>query len=246
MDDLAELDWNQLLERAAPFLRLPELRHLPGKHDQSSHGKGGGGAGGIRDALAGAQSTDELNAAAAAEFKRITGRDIAVDMTGSDLQLAKEHMEGLARGMEAIPNSSLRTVRMGDVPNEAYAMTSMTGSEITFSHDAQKYGADSYRQDLKFDGQSGDKVTGSPAGVAAHEYGHSVANTHNLNDLGHAVQYPDLAERVSKEISHYAATNSHEMVAEGFADIVMNGMPPDDTSSTSRTIFLVMRSEAAK
>src|SRR5688572_128754 len=73
------------------------LENHPGHADQSSHGrkkKGGGGqtppdkaasgTGGVRDAIGGATTTDELNAAAAAEAKRLTGRDIAFDMTGSD------------------------------------------------------------------------------------------------------------------------------------------------------------------
>lgn len=93
---------------AALLDELALVLNHPGHPDQKSHGRHGGG--GVRDSLAGAGSIEELNAAATAEARRITGRDIPVDMTGADLQVAKEHLEGIMQGLDRFPEATLTGV----------------------------------------------------------------------------------------------------------------------------------------
>lgn len=111
-------------------------------------GKFASGGGGVRDALAGHATAEEVGAAAQAEAKRITGRDIEFDLAGSDTQLAAEHAEGILRGLERYPNTPLQRVQQGGSryaeDQEAWASTSQDGHVITFTMDAQRYGAASH------------------------------------------------------------------------------------------------------
>lgn len=196
------------------------------------------GGGGVRDALAGHETAEAVGGAAEAEAKRITGRDIEFDLAGSDPQLAAEHAEGILRGLERYPNTPLERVQQGGNAyaegEEAWAATSPSGRVITFTDDAQRYGADSYRQDLKDSKSERYLATGTPMGVALHEFGHAAANSYGLNGWanGRAGDYAEIemgmrntqvGEAAGKAISRRAAENNHELSAEAFADVMVNG-----------------------
>ena len=230
------------VNRAALFayvaLSRERLLNHPGHADQKSHGRKGG----VRSALAGAKSIEELNAAAAAEAKRLTGRDIEFDMTRSDLQVAKEHVEGVMRGLEKYPDVPLERVRQGMSSAQEslgyVAITDRDGSKISFSTTAQAGGPEAYRESLAEFESSGHIVAGTPMGVGLHEFGH-VVTERGFADGGVSLTAERLAraagqstsEFVSEHVSSYATESGHEAAAESFADVMHNG---SRASSASR------------
>jgi len=233
-----------------PIAEATAIVNHPGHSSQKSHGRKGGDSGktggaGVREALAGHGTAEGVSAAAMAEAKRITGRDIEFDLAGSDPQLAAEHAEGILRGLERYPKTPLRRVQQGGdqyaEDQEAWASTSLDGRVITFTHDAQRYGAASYRADLKQSADGGDLADGTPTGVAIHEFGHAAANSYRMNGWANnrASEYAeiemgstDLRASSSRAISRRAAENDHELAAEAFTDVVMHG-PGASGMSTS-------------
>src|SRR5262249_46193100 len=148
--------------------------------------------------------------------------------------------EGVLRGMERVPNTRLRVVESG-LPSfpGAHAVTSYNGDRITFNVRAEPA---VYRAALSHDTGINWSTTGTPMGAAVHEYGHVIANSHDLNDDANSLLWdyvaarPDIAstsEAVEHEVSEYATTNSHELAAEAFSDVVVNG---DQASELSHTI----------
>jgi len=83
--------------------RLISLRFNP-HHD--AQGKFASGPGVVRSSLTEAKTISQINAAASTEARRITGRNIHFDMTGSDPQTAREHSEGVLRGLERFPGAN--------------------------------------------------------------------------------------------------------------------------------------------
>ena len=96
------------------------------RDDNGRFGEGGGGgsasggSGGtaVRDVLASAKTTSEVGAAAAAEARSITGRDIPFEFHDVELQLAREYSEGVLQGLERFPEAPLGAVRTADFPAE--------------------------------------------------------------------------------------------------------------------------------
>jgi hypothetical protein len=242
-----------LLEAARPFLDdgLPLLR----EQARDEHGRfapGGGSpdtGGGVRAALAQASTLDELNAAAEAEAERITGRHpgsksepVKFSYKGSDLQIAREHTEGILRGLERFPNAPLRQVSdydgfadWGGMQSDAMAFASMgyTQGSINFntyySGDPARYG-----RALFYSGKSGHLTDATTMGVATHEFGHILTSRHGDKGTPPKVPAKKIATEMRPEgktthayvhdqISEYAAANSHELNAEAFADVVSHG-----------------------
>lgn len=112
------------------YLRLSRQRILGREYHRDKDGKFASGGGAVRDALAGATSVRQLNAAAIDEARRITGRDIHIEMSG-DLGTAKEHLEGVMRGLERFPGANLQRVDVGDT-GTAWAHV-VGGTHMTFS-----------------------------------------------------------------------------------------------------------------
>ena len=81
--------------------------HLPGKHDQSSHGRGKGG---IRRSLANAKTTDEIAGVLSSEAGALVGDTFDANFAGADPQVAREFAEGVLRGVERFPATPLREV----------------------------------------------------------------------------------------------------------------------------------------
>lgn len=206
-----------------------------------SGGSGGGGqGGGVRQSLAKAGTAEEISHAAAAEARAITGRDIRFNMTG-DPQLAREHSEGVLRGLEKYPGTPLQEVRVGQVDaaghEEAWAATSSDGSRITFASQGDPA---AYRESLaRFSNRQPRELTvATPMGTALHEFGHAAANSYNVNGQAATVARTyadnvlkdDYRAAVGYSISTRAMSNSHEMVAEAFADVLGNGGKASDFS----------------
>lgn len=229
-----------------PIGEARRLLNHPGHSSQKSHGRGGGtGQNGVRDALADAKTTGAIGAAASAEAKRITGRDIEFDLAGSDPQIAREHAEGVLRGLEEFPGTPLQQVRTGAIEDiqgheEAWASTSSDGSVITLAPVSPSAVA-AHRENLArlSNRQPREFTVATPMGLALHEAGHATANGLRLNNAGVSaarkhvetvMQDDDYRAAVGYSISTRAMKNGYEMVAEAFADVVANGSGASDLS----------------
>lgn len=105
-DLVAVLDIADDTTRAAALELL--AKHLPGKHDQSSHGHGGGS--GIRQSLRDAATVEDVEQVTAGELHRLIGHPVSVSFQGFDEGLARESAEGILRGAERFPNTRLGAV----------------------------------------------------------------------------------------------------------------------------------------
>ncbi len=214
------------------------VRLVDRSYERDQDGKFSSG-GGVRRALADASATQQLDAAAGAEAKRITGRDVEFDFTGSDVQLAREHAEGVLQGLERYPGTALSRVSVGDLPDGVLGRCQPDGrsSEIIFSRAASSpEGSQAYRDELAAAGERRRMgrtiVAGTPTGTALHEFGHAVANGYHLNSGagGRAREFADSrGDRDQRrfilggEVSRRALENDHELAAEAFADVMANG-----------------------
>jgi hypothetical protein len=197
---------------------------------------------------------------AAQEAKRITGRDIGFDFTGSDPQIAAELAEGILRGLVRFPKAPLQEVRMADLADGTFA-TCGDGSGgwgaavISFSRQAS---ADprGYRWQLaegsEVRSMGRQFVARDPTGVALHEFGHSVANGSgaNIGVRGIASKWrrsqvdphepdPDKAKALgqlaqARAVSLYSLDSLDELSAEAFSDVMGNS---DGASELSKEIF---------
>lgn len=198
---------------------------------------GGGGGSDVRDALAGAGSIDDLNGAAAAEMKRISGQDVRVDMQGAKLDEAKEHLEGVCRGLERYPGAKLSRVDTYGTGSrdpsahadyaDAFAITSR-GDSISFNNDNET--GFTYRDRLSGQEKAGQIAVGTPMGVGLHEFGHVVGNA-SLADGPAGVIASRAAKaagsysgaHVTEQISRYATSDDGELLAEALADVMAHG-----------------------
>lgn len=248
-----------LLADARPYLTLPRLRHMPGQHDQSTHGHGGGAE--MRQSLRDAKTVDDLERVAATELRTITGRDIPVDLGGMDADVARHHLEGTLRVMERYPDAKLRGIRTfgpGSAvghstfadPNgrtqdysKAYAVTVSNpgkGSHIYFN---TKFDAHSYAESVAQDsasrhlaGASGDLYR-----IGYHETGHVVANSmrprtiiDHAEDTAANAALDEGASSVRPvvflRLGSYATTNGGELFAEAMSDVMSRGEHASDLS----------------
>lgn len=210
----------------------------------------------VRDRLAGASTTDAVNSVFTAEAHRITGRRITADLQGS-VDTAREHAEGVLRGLERFPDTQLTRISTADLSSPtAYARAAQ--GEITF---AQSWSAEAGRTGYlesaartERPGKAGTtwhpKGTGNPVAVAIHEFGHVL----DIDTLGRAAQRDvsrillrraadaDLSvdELIQREVSQYASRNERELVAEAFADVLVNG---EAASQLSREIVDAVNAE---
>lgn len=173
----------------------------------------------VRGALASATTTREVSAAATAEARRITGRDIPFDFGGSDPQLAREHAEGVLRGLEQFPHARLHAVGVADLSTATrtdgghgggWARTrQLDDGSARIDFDAatsSPAGAAAYRAELE---QSAKRrrmgrghTTGDPMGNALHEMGHVAAGQGPaMNSKAH-----NLAKRFLAHAGHYEAS----------------------------------------
>jgi hypothetical protein len=194
-------DSKSVTPESTPLKRLPN--GLPRPRGERRHAE-------VRSELSKAQSDAAIGKAASTEARRITGRDIPFDFTGSDAALAREHAEGVLRGLEAFPTARLDRVSMADGllggrPAFAWVETHATGGhhgeayhegyEIVFSRDwAAPGSADRYREALRAASRRTPRmgrgnVGGTAVDVGVHEFGHVVAHSgmadHRAGELAH-------------------------------------------------------------
>lgn len=244
---------------------IPEL--VPARSIAAPSLPGAGAGGGavpvrveIRQVLQDARSAVAVSRAFELEAQRITGRAMDAEFAGS-VQTAREHAEGLLRGLERFPKADLRFVESAALESSAYAETE--GPVIRFNtgwtSDRRRY-----LNTLDKDVGSGTYGwhpggTNSPVAVAIHEFGHIL----DINTLGGSAQLeirslvneavrhttharvgadPVIARElhISFEVSRYAATDGWELAAEAFADVMMNG---ERASKLSHDIYDVLVSE---
>lgn len=257
------------LRAEVAFLGLKTLERAQSRDWHGRFASGGGGGSGVRKSLSGAASTAELNDAAAAEAKRITGRDIPFDMTGSDLQIAREHVEGVMQGLERFPKASLVGVysygpgaaktNMGEeiarLHPDASAVTQahgvMEGARFVTSSNVYfntKYADDpeGYRAGREQAHAEGYLATGTATGTGLHEFGHVLVNQTGTARRAYdsAVESADAVgatprAHITRQVSSYASTDMREFAAEAFADVMTNG---SNASDVSRGAFSVIES----
>src|SRR5690606_5074411 len=125
------------------------------------------------------------------------------------------------------------------------------GNRIEFAEDWSR-NRNRYTRALAGDVEDGfhPPGTGTPMGVAIHEFGHSI----DLGTLGQRIhaQVNDVVARIANElgldpervievgISRYATKNTRELVAEAFVDVMVNGQR---ASRLSREIFDLLEAE---
>jgi len=227
----------------------------------------GGSAGDMRQALSDAKDIDELNAALAGEAKRITGRDIHADLSGLDVDVAREYGEGIARGLERFPDATLTGVyTYGPGSRQSKAGSEMQRLHPDASAVTQAYGvmeggrfivssniyfnagpaADSaaFRAGREQAHADGFLVTGTPMGTALHEFGHVVTNQTGSKRTVYDSAVTDAEHAgiapsayISRHVSKYASSDMGEFAAEAFTDVMSNGSA---ASATSESAFQIL------
>lgn len=240
-----------LLNRVSAY----DLRYSPDQPREPNGQFGEGGAEGnsaqsVRESLSSTTSIGQLNSAASAEARRITGRDIGFNMQGADLSIAQEHTEGVLRGLERTPSAPLQAVgtygpggSLGpqfDDPGNSYEENGTIGFNNGLSGPGQ---AASYRAELSENGQTGFSVGSDPMAVGVHEFGHVASSlpaeqiAQRLAD-GEAAHFgQDPGTYIGDQISTYASASRSELTAEAFTDVVVNG---SSASGLSKAIYKVV------
>lgn len=201
-----------------------------------------------RASLAYAQTTELVAAQTSQELEHIMGRPVPVDFAGMSPAMARETGEGLLMAAERYPHNDLKSVstygpggtRSSDPRDptfEAAAFTSIPprgrhGDEMAFNVlGGEDYARESYRESALF----GQNTVPSPTGTAVHEMGHVVslhgtvqytAPQQAIDDAiiwGGAKSSQDVATHIAKHVSIYAASGPEELLAEAFADVLVNG-----------------------
>lgn len=244
------------VRRSTFALRVVQSRHrveLAGRtYHRDREGQFSSGGGGVRGSLANAGSIGELNTAIAGEAKRITGKTIEVDMAGSDLQVAREHGEGVLQALERFPAADLAYVgtygpgapsnpitRQLEA-NQGVAFGVTMGSTVRFNN-RHAANPDQYRAELGKSAGAGSRwgIPTDPRGVAIHEMGHVVAHQGSVRAVyDDAVAHADRAGMtpalyIGGKVSRYAASSMGEYAAEAFADVMLNGSGAADVSKSS-------------
>lgn len=205
----------------------------------------------IRQVLQEARTADRVTFAFNAEFRRITGKILPRDQVSfkGSAATAREHAEGILRGLERFPKANLQVIGT-EVEGDSYASSGY--ASINFGGQYTVASARSMYLDMLRDGAGDWLVPGadSPAAVALHEFGHIM----EISSMAQRVE-PDIlaaVERraaeakvkpetlIKREISQYATTNTKELAAEAFTDVMLNG---DAASALSREIFDLIEAE---
>jgi hypothetical protein len=202
--------------------------------------------------LVDAKTVQDIAAEAKIEARRITGQHTPFDFRGSDVQLAREHAEGVLRAMQHVPGGKVKRVAtfgpggsviVDSTEHDLADAITMPDGTIAFNTRLSGPGmVDSYYEKLADNGLSGWSPSGARDGtyIGIHEYGHVVGNNVTERAQRYADQqagrqgYEFTDDLVGEEVSQYASSDAHEMVAEAFADVVMNG---DSASALSRAIY---------
>lgn len=228
----------------------------------------------VRPALAAARTTGAVERVFTEEFERITGRRPQTVSFAGSAATAREHAEGLLRGLERFPDAKLTNVSAARLAQDSTEYAHAVGGRVGFNyHWASPAGRKKYLTAVRSDVDSRWHPTGtdSPVAIALHEFGHILdiatvgkAIRQDLDSLltrRAALRDADLAARkaageladpddfvagtgveglINREISRYATKNREELVAEAFADVMVNG---EGASLLSREIFDLLEAE---
>lgn len=211
----------------------------------------------VRDVLQAAKSTDEVETVLKTEAEALTGRPLQVDFAGSDIQTAREHAEGVLRGLERYPDAKLEAV--GYLPPGYGSLFAVGGNgEIRFNTLwTTPERREAYLQALRGNEFMADGARGGvpfdPVGVTIHEFGH-IVDLATLDEAIHDSVY-DLVMRMAAdrgiggdvlmrtEISEYATASVQEAIPEAFADVMIHG---DAAADLSRQIVDLLDAEYGK
>lgn len=234
------------------------VRH-PGHPNQKVHGRRGGG---VRATLAAARNIAELNKALRDEVQRITGNRPYVALgAGGDVEIGRQHAEGVLRCLERFPKAKLTAVTGADFGAYARVIQSIPHdtANIQFSSlfTMRGGGREFYEKSLarskaEWDGGGhgwGARGVDSPMAVAVHEFGH-VLDIYTTNRAVHAdvermlerraqAANVDVETLVRRELGDYAGTKTSELIAEAFADAFVGG---DEANEISKEILSMLES----
>jgi hypothetical protein len=219
----------------------------------------------VRPVLEQARNITGVRLAFLDEFERITRRRLRADAVdfGGLVATAREHAEGLLRGIELFPDATFRGVEIlaGDRAVGRYAEAQFGRARFSewWSAPGRRQ---RYVEALERGVASGwsPQGTANPMCVAIHEFGHIL----DSNTLG-GVIHPDIDELLKRrasdeilsaedylagrsrvdvlirdEVSEYGRKSRGELVAEAFLDVVING---DRAGQLSREIFDLLETE---
>lgn len=219
----------------------------------------------IRPELVAASTHDELRDAWLAEWQRITGEQPLIMIPpDASLRTMRQYAEGLLRAAERFPSVRLREIGWWSDPRGAYAEllpgTGGAGSRMRFNSywasEAQRPALlRSLRADVKgWTGptKSGWSVRGatSPQATSYHEFAHAMEMS-TLNGRTRAAVMRAVERRaklegitpdqlVKRDISAYAGSDTNELIAEAFTDVMVNGR---GASAISREIYDLLAGE---
>jgi hypothetical protein len=229
--------------------RLLDVMARTYKRDKDGKFGSGSGGGEVREALTQARTTAELNEAIKSEARRITGHELRVDLKGADLDTAKEYGEGILQGLERFPDAPLAYVHtygpggarpdVGADFSGAYAITQHGYITDAIGFNASSpHASDAAQLRAQLAGleSRGWLTSGTPAGVALHEFGHVVAYHTGTEGPAYRIAHSSakdaagaplvsggITRHIRGHVSDYASTNRMELAAEAFADVMTHG-----------------------
>lgn len=206
----------------------------------------------IRAELKAARSAVAVADAFEAEALRITQRPIYAEFEGN-VATAREHAEGLLRCLERFPEADLTWVQVGrHMPDASYAEADAQTIRFNKLYTAGAKARQEYLESLTLGVRTNWHPAGMdhPAGIAIHEFGH-ILDIETLGEVAHddieeavarAGVFSGLGEEalIERDISRYAKTNTHELAAEAFTDVMLNGMA---ASQLSKDVYAILRRE---
>lgn len=214
----------------------------------------------VRAALKSAKTTRELQKAWRAEYQRVSGHDVSIQIPlDASLLTMREYAEGVLRGLERFPDVRVREISWWIEEGGAFAQAN--GDTLQFNAIwASMRGRPALLRSLRncvrgWDrGSNGwfTRAAGQPTSVAIHEFGHildmglggrihsrALSAAHRLAGQ----QEIEVDTLIARDISIYATSDEFEFVAEAFADVIARG---EAASSLSREIYGLLRAEYRK
>lgn len=198
----------------------------------------------VRQLLADARSAEQVSQTLAAELKRITGRDIPVDLRGS-VVTAREHAEGVLQVIERFPQTALDEIATERlvILNAGYHHRRMIFDEGYSSLERRER----YLSELAKDKQRSWHPFDSPVGVAAHEMGHALfvdtLDATARRRVQAVLRRHGGATTASRKVSGYATQDIDELVGEAMGDVIING---ERSSLVSRDIMASLEADYAR
>jgi hypothetical protein len=189
----------------------------------------------VRQVLLNARTVEDVARTLSSEAERITGRPLRASMNG-DLEVAREHAEGILTMMERFPETDLSDVLIGQRGkfDDAYAWTSLhRGGPISFNEfwtesptyrGALRGGIEGWNRPRPDPLGSGEipgkgwfpRNTGVPVHVAIHEFAHTLTLTTLDGDaLSRSVEKLVEKRRIAMTAERDAERRRQGLVARG-------------------------------